>query len=121
MDLSARSSVRAPAVVWQCPKPLKAVHPWMYDLCMKASIMFPADLAELIDVYSQTGFQIGGFVGVDDMYLGQLVKHLLNGRIQLYSFVLVGGSTELAHGVAHSLCIVLVVQSPYLGLTYSLL
>ena len=78
------------------------------------------ELSELGDMLSQTRLQVSSLVCVDNVYLSQLVQKFLNSRIKLNSLFLVCHIAQLTDGIAHSLCIVLIVQSLLLVLTDSL-
>ena len=69
---------------------------------------------------SKARLDIGSLILVNDVGLGQLVQHLLDGGIHLYGLFLVGYGTQFAHSVAHGFGVVLVMQRPCLLLTDSL-
>ncbi len=64
---------------------------------------------EFVDIVSELGLQVRSLVLVDDVYLCQLVKHLLHGRQLLLSFGLVLCGTQLTHSHTHLASIVAVV------------
>ena len=68
----------------------------------------------------KAGLKVGSLVLVYDVGLGQLVQHFLDAREKLHSLVLVSKGAELAHGVAHGLCVIFVVKSALLVLADSL-
>ena len=77
-------------------------------------------LGQLCDVLSKTRLQVSSLVLMNNVDLSQLVQKLLYCRIELCSLLLVSHVAQLANGIAHSLCIVLVMQSLLLVLTDSL-
>ena len=77
-------------------------------------------LSQLVHMQGKARLEVSSLVGMDDVGLSQLVKHLLHQWQQLLGLSLVGSGAELAHCIAHSLCIVAVVLGASLGLTQSL-
>jgi hypothetical protein len=77
-------------------------------------------LSQLVDVNAKARLQVCSLVLVDDVGLSQLVKHLLNLRVQSDSLFLVSHGAQLTNGIAHGLCIILVVKRPFLLLADSL-
>ena len=76
-------------------------------------------LSKCCYMFAEGRLQIGCLVLVDDIGLRQLVQHLLHGRIELGSLILIRHITQLANSITHSLCIVSVVQRPDFVLTDS--
>jgi len=76
---------------------------------------------QLVDLQSELRLQVGSLVLVDNVTLSQLVQHLLNNRVHLHCFFLIGHCTQLANSITHGLGVISVVQRSRLRLTDSLL
>ena len=77
-------------------------------------------LGHLVNHARQARLQVGGLVAVNNVGLGQLVKHFLDAGIKFRSLVLVGHSADFTHSITHGLGVILVMKLPFLVLADSL-
>ena len=75
---------------------------------------------QLLDVASELRLEVRSLVLVDDVALGELVKHLLDEWELLLGIGLVCSSTETTHSDTHVASVVAIVQTTLLLLTDSL-
>lgn len=99
---------------------IKAAFRKGYSLYYVVWTIVPVCLAKLCDMRAEARLKVCSLIFVDDVSLSKLVQHLLDRGVQLDCLFLVAQCAQLAHGIAHGLCIVFVVQSLHLILTDAL-
>ncbi len=77
-------------------------------------------LLQAVHMVGQLGLQVGGFVLMDDMALGQFVEHSNHFRIKIRGFLFVSGLSQLLNRITRCLCIITIMQPSLLGLSDSL-
>lgn len=77
-------------------------------------------LFQRVNVELQAALQVGGFVLVDDIALGQLVQHAAYLGQQLHRFLLIGARADVPYGVTGGLVLIAITLVAGLALADAL-